>query len=482
MRVPGWLFIIGILLLVGLTIFGAIVSYNVARQVAIDAGSAGVQVAAFADFLQAQPTATNTSLPPSPTPTPQPGATAAPTIAPTQDPAAPFAWEDPRRISILLMGIDQRSGVEEAGPFRTDTMMLVSIDPVRKTAGVLSIPRDLWVTIPGFQPGRINTANSLGDTSAYPGGGPALAAATVQENLGIRVEKYILVNFDVFTQIVNTIAPAGVEVCPTEVIDDPDYPDAGYGTIAVYFELGCQRLEAERLLQYARTRATYGGDFDRARRQQEVLRAIQNEVLSAGGIVNFIGQIPTLWDQLTGNFRTNLSLDEITRLAFLAQDISRDDIQFGVIDNLYVNLVTTNLGDQVLVPKGDSIRFLVQQVFNAQQELTLADLRTRADAEAASIVVYNNTDIAGLAAQTRDWLASRQVTVDAIGNPEQITNTPTLIRDYTGNPWTARYLAALMGLPADRVQPGGDGATAHDVMIVVGTDIQPILTGAASAP
>jgi LCP family protein required for cell wall assembly len=356
-------------------------------------------------------------------------------------------------------------------------MILISIDPARRSAGVLSIPRDLWVTIPGFQSGRINTANYVGDNASYPGGGAALAAQTVELNLGIQVDNYVLVNFDVFTTVVNTLAPDGVEVCPTELIDDPDYPDAGYGTISVRFEPGCQVLDATRLLQYARTRATQGGDFDRARRQQEVLRAFRDTLLTAGGLANIIGQVPTLWNEISDAVRTNLTLPELLSLAQLAQTVPSDRITFGVIDNLYVDLAQTSSGDQVLVPRQAAINFLLQQVFNPQGDLSLSDLRTRADAENATIVVFNNTDIPGLASQTRDWLTSRGVSVSQLGNVAEISSAPTVVRDYGGKVWTARYLAALMGLSPDRVLPGADGATSADVMVVVGSDIQALLTG-----
>jgi len=477
MRIPGWLFIVGVVILVLGTTLCSVLAFNATYQVATDLGRGGVQVASFSDFLRAQPTPTLTPTP-APTVTPLPGETAVPaTPVPeaTLDPLASYTWDDPRRVNILLLGIDQRG--DEPGPFRTDTMIVVSVDPVRKTAGMLSIPRDLWVTIPGFQPQRINQANALGDANAYPGGGPALAARTVTENIGISVEKYILVNFDVFTAVVDLIAPNGVEVCPNEPIDDPDYPDAGYGTIPVYFDAGCQRLNAERLLQYARTRATQGSDFDRAARQQEVIKSLLNEVLSAGGITNFLGQIPALWEELAGSFKTNLSQQEIISLAVLAQEIPTGNIHSGVINNLYVNLATTTTGDQVLIPRHNALSSLLQQVFDPQDELSLSDLRARAEAEEASVVVYNDTDIAGLAGQTRDWLISRQVSVTAVGNTPAPSNTFTIIRDYTGKIWTARYLAALMGLPPERVQPGADGATTEDVMVVVGPDVQTLLNG-----
>ncbi|MBK8029027.1 MAG: LCP family protein [Chloroflexi bacterium] len=481
MRIPSWLFIVGVIVFVIGTALCSGVSYLAARQAAIDLGESGIELVSFTDFLRAQPT----PLPPTATPyslptvTPRPGATLAPTsIAPTAtvDVLAEYEWNDPRRFNILLMGIDQRRG--ETGTFRTDTMMIVSVDPVRKTVGMLSIPRDLWVQIPGYQPSRINTANDIGDRDGYPGGGPALAARTVTENLGIDVDKYIRVNFDVFTTVVDLVAPSGVEVCPTQAIDDPTYPDAGYGFIHVTFPAGCQTLDATRLLQYARTRHTQNSDFDRAARQQEVIKSLRDTVMSAGGIANLIVHVPELWTELSDSYVTNLSQEELFALASLAQDIPRENIRSAVINQFYTTPQTNPNGDQVLILNYSAFRGLLQEVFGENQTLNTSDLRDRANAEAANIVVYNNTTTQGLATQTRDWLTSRSVTISAVGNmPEPDDSAVTVIRDYTGNPYTARYLAQLLGLPEDRIQVSSDGLTSADVMVVVGSDIQPLLSG-----
>lgn len=490
MRIPGWLFILGLIAAIGSTVLCSAVSYVGARQVALDAGAAGIEVASFADFFQGQPTVQPTSVPVNATAQPTAGTNSAAAVTatsepagptPTLDPLADYQWNDPRQVRVLLLGIDQRTGVvDDEKYFRTDTMMVVNIDPVRETIGVLSIPRDLWVDIPdGGPPARINTANARGDSNGYPGGGPALAMQTVQNNLGLRVDYFLLVNFDVFERGVDLLAPEGVEICVREVIDDPDYPDAGYGTIPVHFDPGCQTMNAEKLLQYARTRATQGADFDRARRQQEVLSAMQEKLVSLEGVSNLIAQAPTLWDELSDSFRTNLELEQIISLGTLVQRIPRDNIRFGVIDNLYVTFGTTATGDQVLFPNYNGIRQLIQQVFNPPDaDMTTADLRSRAEAENAIIAVFNNTDVAGLAGQTRDWLASKGLSVDQVGNTAEITNGDTVIRDYGGNHiWTARYIAALMGLPSDRIQPGADGLIAEGVAVIAGNDVQPILAG-----
>lgn len=504
MRIPGWVFIVGAVMLIGLTALCSVISFSGTQRLVVDLGSRGVQIgspvelartfltnrdalspsrsagSSFDAFVAALPTATRTPAPA--TATPAPGVTVEPAaIQPTAtlDPMADIPpWNDPRRFTILLLGIDQRTGIQdEEKYFRTDTMMVVNIDPVRKQAGVLSIPRDLWVSIPGFREGRINTANALGDSNAYPGGGPALAADTIEANLGIDIDKYLLINFDVFTSVVDLIAPDGVEMCIRETIDDPYYPDAGYGFIHVHFDPGCQVLDAETLLQYARTRKTQGGDFDRARRQQEVIRALLDEVLNAGGIANFVGQAGALWQELSGSFRTDMTLEEMLSLATLAQQIDTEQIVFRQIDNMHVQFATTSSGDQVLVPNYSAIRGLIQDTFSPAAAAPASELRQQADGEAATIVLYNNTDIAGLARQTQEWMLSQGVRIDSIGSMPQPDSMDTVIRVYTDKQATARYLASLLGLPEDRIIRSSDGLTSADIMVVLGPDIQPLLSG-----
>lgn len=404
---------------------------------------------------------------------------APPTAIPTHASVAVLPRiSDPRQIQILLLGIDQRSATDDPGPFRTDTMMLININPVQKSVGVLSLPRDLWVEIPDFGGARINQANFIGDGNAYPGGGgPALAMETVAANFGVRVDKYLLVNFDVFTTIVDTLAPNGVPVTVTEWIDDPDYPDDRYGTIHVQFEPGEQRMDAETLLQYARTRATEGGDFDRARRQQQVLDAVRAEILSAGGIINFVSQAFTLWDALQGNYRTNLDLNDIVALGDLMGEIKREDIRYRVIDNLYAFPGLSPQGEQVLFPDFAGIRVLILDTFYAQAQLTQAEMKARADEENPLVYVYNGTQVVGLAGDTRDWLLAQGVRVDEIGNDVTSGRALTEIREYGRYHWTAKYLAALMGLPEDRIVRSGDGLIAEGVLVALGADAVEIIGG-----
>jgi LCP family protein required for cell wall assembly len=269
-------------------------------------------------------------------------------------------WDDPRRVTMLLLGIDQRQG--ETGPFPTDTIILVSLDPVGKTAAILSIPRDLWVNFPGVsQPGRINTANIIGEQLNYPGGGgPAFAAKTVERTIGVPIDYYMVINFEVFIQVIDTVGP--IEVCPPEPIDDNEYPDGSYGIISIHFDAGCQELDSERLLQYARTR--HGdSDIDRASRQQEVMLAARKKVLSTGGVVALVPEAPALWESMQENINTNISLEELIRLARTAEGIDSENIRQGQITFAEVTTSTTPEGDEILLPIATDIRILIDDLF-----------------------------------------------------------------------------------------------------------------------
>jgi LCP family protein required for cell wall assembly len=374
MRVPQWFVMVWVIVFGIAAVGGSVLTYMFVRDRAAELDSVldlpdppqiGEQLVGETGPEQpAAQAATATSTPPPNETTPaeetdQPESTPA-----TGTPAAdPGTWDDPRRVTILLLGIDQRQG--ETGPFPTDTIILLSLDPVGKTAAILSIPRDLWVEYPEVgQSARINAANILGDEINYPGGGgPAYAVKTVQKVLGLsKVNFYVLLNFEVFTQVIDAVGP--VEVCPAEPIDDDQYPDGSYGYITIHFDAGCQDLGAERLLQYARTRHDdKQGDIGRSSRQQEVILAVRSKVLSAGGVTALLPKASELWESAQANIRTNLSFEDMVRLARTAENIPADNIRQGQISFEDVTITLTPEGDSVLVPIWTDIRLLMQDLF-----------------------------------------------------------------------------------------------------------------------
>ncbi len=383
-------------------------------------------------------------------------------------PDAFHRWDGKNRVSILLMGIDQRC--DEEGPAHTDTMMVLTIDPVGLSAAMLSLPRDLWVEIPNFGVDRINQANYYGEIYEYPGGGQALAVQTVEALLGVPIDYYVAVNFDAFVEVVDLIG--GIDIDVPEAIDDPDYPDQCYGYDPFSIAAGEQQLDGEAALKYARTRATFGGDVDRAGRQQAVILAVRQKIFDLNSIPQLIAQAPQLWQTSQENVRTNMTLDEAIQLALLVQDIPRESIRTAVLDFNYVYNETTPDGRQVLVPVRENIRQLRDQLFAPPAIPTpvIENLPALMAAEDARVAILNGTAEFGLAASTQEYLESFGINVTEVGNADASTYLTSQVITYGSYPNTSRYLMQLMHVPPLNVSSGTNPDGDYDILIIIGND------------
>ncbi|MGD8626652.1 MAG: LCP family protein [Anaerolineae bacterium] len=234
---------------------------------------------------------------------------------------------DGGRVNVLLLGIDRRKG--DGWTYRTDTIMILTLDPETRQAGLLSIPRDLQLAIPGHGQDRINTANVFGYLHDYPGGGPALLEATIDVNFDIPIDGYVMIDFVAFEEIVDTLG--GVEIEVTETLHDTRYPDPRPGDPhaykTVHFDPGWQHMDGRRALAYARSRMSTS-DFDRARRQQEIVLALRDKVLSLKAIPRW----PALAKILREAVQTDIGTGEILGLARLASRIDLADLERVVIE------------------------------------------------------------------------------------------------------------------------------------------------------
>ena len=379
-------------------------------------------------------------------------------------------WSGTERINILFLGVDQRC--DEEGPSHTDTLMLATVDPASRSAALFSLPRDLWVEIPGFGVDRINQAFYFGQAYEYPGGGPALAQETVEALLGVPVDYYLTVDFQAFVDAVNLIG--GVTIDVPEAIDDNTYPDNCYGYDPFAIQVGMQRLDGAAALKYARTRATAGGDVDRAARQQAVLLAIRDQVARLDQLPGLIVQAPLAWRSLQQNINTNLPLQDLLELAMLVQSIPAEKIRTAVLDYDYVYIETTPDGRQVLVPRRDEIRALRDEVFAAPAIPTpvIANLEQLMRQEGAQVALYNGTAVFGLAASTQSYLQDLGITVAEVGNADSSEYSTSQVIDYGAHPQTVRYLIQEMGIPPlnIRAAEAGDPEGAFDVLVIIGND------------
>jgi LCP family protein required for cell wall assembly len=239
---------------------------------------------------------------------------------------------------------------------------VLTIDPATMEAGMLSIPRDLWVPIPGYKNNRINTANAIGDSDDYPGGGgPQLARKTVEGVLGVRIHHYVRLNFSVFESVIDRMG--GIEIEVPEDIRDESYPTEDYGTEVFAIAKGTHTLDGATALKYARTRHDSNGDFGRARRQQQVILAIRDKVQDPRVFASLLLSAPDLIADFGTSIKTDLTLDQMQQLAVLAQKIDRSKIKSAVLDQGYTDFTTTPDGAQVLVARRDQIAELRRTFF-----------------------------------------------------------------------------------------------------------------------
>jgi len=380
-------------------------------------------------------------------------------------------WAGTDRVTVLLLGVDERS--QESGPWRTDTVMLLTLDPISRQAGVLSIPRDLWVPIPGYSDGRINTAHFLGDLYNYPGGGPALATETVEYNLGIPIDYTVRVNFQAFVVMVDQIG--GIDVYVETMIDDPLYPDYNYGYDPLHIEVGWHHFDGEMALKYARTRHT-SSDFDRAHRQQQVTMAILDRVTSYELLPELARAAPELYATLSSSVVTDVALDQMLALGNLAIDVDREAIRFGVIDQTCTQPWMTPEGAQVLVPLRDRMREVRDYVFQATPlEATTGEevvtLPTPTP-EVATIAVLNGTARAGLAGSAADYLRAQGFDVVHVGNADRQDYASTLVVINHDKPVTTNGIVRSLSLKPSAVVQGQDTESTYDIVIVLGQDFE----------
>lgn len=257
------------------------------------------------------------------------------------------------RLNVLILGLDRRPG--ETGPVRTDTIILATFDPQQPQVALLSIPRDLWVDIPGQGSNRLNTANYFGDL-AQPGYGPILAMQTVQHNLGPVVHGYIELDFAGFVTLVDALG--GIEIDVPETIVDDRYPTPDYGVTTITIPAGRQYMDGETALIYARTRHS-DGDFGRSQRQQQLLRALATRVLQPSAWP----RLPTAWAIARTYFLTNLNEIDFATIFLALLQVGPEGLQSYAINEDMTTPFTTTSGAQVLLPRWEVIWPLVSEIF-----------------------------------------------------------------------------------------------------------------------
>ncbi|MEL6306557.1 MAG: LCP family protein [Chloroflexota bacterium] len=251
----------------------------------------------------------------------------------------------PAPIDILVMGLDSRGN--EGSVTRTDSIIVVGINPARLDVSLLSIPRDIFVNVPGYGLQRINTVNVLAEMN-NPGSGRELLAQTIEANFGIGIDKTIRLDFQAFTALVDAVGGITVDV-PSLVVDN-NYPTADYGTMSIRFEPGVQQMNGDQALIYARTRHQ-DDDYRRAERQQRVISALTVKMLN-----------PLNWGRAYVAIVQNTESD----LSLLDMALMTPPVLFsaGDLNQLVVNRDYILPGDGYVVPNYEALRPYIQENFD----------------------------------------------------------------------------------------------------------------------
>ncbi len=396
-----------------------------------------------------------------------------PTVVVPDSSNLPPAWDGASRITVLIIGLDYRDWEAGLGAPRSDTMILLTIDPLTKTAGILSIPRDLWVNIPGFGYSRINTAYSSGEGSKLPGGGPELARKTVEQVIGVPVQYYAQVDFNTFIEFIDLIG--GVDIYNDENLR---LDQVGTGKDKIKLTCcGMRHLKGDVALAYARYRHSDEGDIGRSKRQQKLILAIRDKVLSPENFPVLLGKANQFYNEFSAGIKTNMPFELALQLGVLAKDIPIESIKHGVIDYSMVTLDNVVLGGadaSIMKPMPDKIRVLRDEIFTSGGALSpLAaqnDPTAMMQADVARVRILNGSVTPGLDVNTGNYLLTQGVQVTEVGNADRGYDRTTVIL-YAPKLYTLKYFQVLFRIDSSaQIIISPDPNSTVDVEVRLGND------------
>jgi polyisoprenyl-teichoic acid--peptidoglycan teichoic acid transferase len=419
---------------------------------------------------------------------------------------APKDWNGSGRINILVMGLDARQQAYDIP--RSDTMILFTMDPKTLSAGMLSIPRDLWVNIPGFSEDKINTAYFDGEANHLDGGGPALAVKTVEQFLNVSINYYAVVDFNSFVKFIDDMGGLDMKIRQPITVD----PLGPGNTVTI--KPGTQTFTGAVALAYARDRETAHGDFDRAARQQEVIMAIRNQVVKLKMLPTLIIKAPQIYRDVSSGIHTNLSLTQVVQLALIAEQIPPERIKREIINDPEQCTISWSWnGQSILLPIPSEIKKLRDQLFTTSEyagvpltvptitpdvsvqanttqtagkapatkatptkvpptkvpPTAVVDPITLTKQEKAKVQVQNGTMYPGLADKTAAYLKTKGFNVIGSANASKNVDQTTIMV-YASEPGTVNYLITIFHLSAANIYNRSDPQAPADIVVILGSD------------
>jgi LCP family protein required for cell wall assembly len=360
-------------------------------------------------------------------------------------------WTGNERLNVLVLGIDTRDG--DRTTQNTDTMIIISLDPLNKTAAMLSLPRDIYINKPGTYQGKIN--------GAFAFGGPELTRRVVNDLLAIRIHSYALVNFEAFNRIVNGVG--GVIVDVRRPLRDESFPTADFGVERINISPGPQLMFGDTALKYARSRHD-SNDYSRARRQQDVIGALRAKLSTPQALRT----VPSLMSGVGTTIETDFDPANVLPLARTATGIDNENITSEVLypcggDYPHCELTYDNEGGFYLTPDVAKIRDLAATLFY--------DPKVRQ--EGARVEVQNTGALSTVAKQVADRLEARAFGVSGVTDGASAKSAVVLRNP--GKRYTAEQLKTQLGLPIEMA----DGSGGPDIVVRVGNDFRSFASDSA---
>lgn len=327
------------------------------------------------------------------------------------------------RINVLLLGM---GGLGHDGPYLTDTIMIASIKPSTNDIALISIPRDLGIEIDGYVR-KINSANSIGEVQKAEWGG-AYATQVISKTFNLDIPYYIRIDFQAFSDIIDEVG--GVRVNVDNSFTDYMYPADNDLYQTVSFKKGLQTFDGATALKFTRSRHgnnSEGSDFARSSRQQKIIQALKDKILSFSTLTNPV-KIKNIIDSLEKHMTTNMGFDEILSFIRMAKDIQGDNVKHLVLDDSiggYLHSYTGVDGAFLLGPNTgnfDEINSAIQNIFtdsNIAKVTTTTDetpLQESPKLDWATVEIENGTWQAGLAARLKQRLLDEKFFIDNVGN------------------------------------------------------------------
>jgi len=370
------------------------------------------------------------------------------------NPSTQLEGEENDRINILLLGM---GGENHDGGNLTDTIILLSLKPSTKQAAMISVPRDMVAPDKNGNWRKVNSVNAYAEKEEEGSGGKAICD-TLSTLLDEPIPYYIRADFEGFVNIIDEVG--GVDVYVENTFDDYTYPISGREDAADYysrfqhlhFDKGWQKMDGATALKYARSRHSLGvegSDFARAKRQQIVLEAAKDKVLSRNTLTN-PATLTKIIGQLESHIGTNLQISEMIKLWNMFKDIQKAQITNKVLDNSVSGLLMDGRGDggaYILLPRGNSfkpIRDMIDTIFGdiLQASSSSSDIsvpkmansetiKIKKIKESATIEILNGTWISGIASKASANLKEAGFTVLKLGNSQERNYTRNTIYDLT---------------------------------------------------